>query len=523
MRPRLLVAAVVATALLASSRVFGWGFAEHIQLGSKGYKAACDQLASDLHLDVEPRPAQPGAPPSTGASDPCLAPKSDQTARWCLACRTFPPTLYGQSVAIAGDHVGKPEDLMSPDGQVVAASVASYASLALLNVQHFHPAAPRNWRTFHDKALELATKDYPGGPIARDFAQVFYTSAFADHFLQDAFAAGHAGFNRPASGAVATKAFHDIWNRAGRLVKSPTGSCWVQYGDGKLSAASDTARFQIDAAEKASVYDVLAAFITGKRDLGREIRPVLYMPSEITPNPLPGPVWGMRGELPPPEEAASKDRVVGVAQAGPPPATTGGPAQQGRDIAKVINDIYTQQKQRLEEGCVGDMVPIDGISNPALINGGVDFWASGAGDSQMKSAGVDVLYNHRLFSLKSLPVFWEGGFGFGYVRREGRDGAAPSATLGLLAPPLYLVHGLWRNEIGAQAKGYYFIASGPNQFDGYVGPILRSSLEASTVIVRVQAGPTIDLRTGRLGVVAALGFQFSGTRWITGGGSMGTY
>jgi hypothetical protein len=48
-------------------------------------------------------------------------------------------------------------------------------------------------------------------------------------------------------------------------------------------------------------------------------------------------------------------------------------------------------------------------------------------------------------------------------------------------------------------------------------------LEAATVIVRLQAGPTIDFRTGRLGVVAALGFEFSFTRWITGGGSMGTF
>ena len=520
LRPRLVAAAVVATSLLASPSAFGWGFGEHTELGSKGYQAACDQLAHDLNLDVQPRPPQPGAP--TGSSDPCLAPKNDATARWCLACRTFPPALYGQSIAIAGDHVGKPEDLISPQGQVIAASVVNYASLALENVQHFHPAAPRNWRTFHDKALELATKDYPGGPIARDFAEVFHTSAFADHFLQDAFSAGHAGFNRPATGAVASKAFHDIWNRAGRLVKSPTGSCWVQYGDGKLASASDTARFQIDAAQKASVYDVLAAFITGKRDAGRETRPVLYMPSEITPNPLPGPVWGTRGDAPPPKDEETRDRVVGVAQKALPP-TKGAKQEDSPRNPAVIDDIYWQQKHSLQAGCVGEMVPIDGISNPALINGGVDFWLSGAGDSEMKSGGLDIIYNHRLFSLMSLPVSWEGGLGFGYMRREGRDGTAPGATLGMLAPPLYLVHGLWRNEIGVQAKGTYFITSGPNQFDGYLSAILRSSIEAATVIVRLQAGPTIDFRTGRLGVAAALGFQFSGTRWITGGGSMTSF
>ena len=81
------------------------------------------------------------------------------------------------------------------------------------------------------------------------------------------------------------------------MVKSPTGRCWLQYGDGKLKYATIPARFQIDAAEKASVIDVLTAFITGKRDAGREMRPVYYMPAEITRNPLPEPVVGnARGE-----------------------------------------------------------------------------------------------------------------------------------------------------------------------------------------------------------------------------------
>ena len=119
----------------------------------------------------------------------------------------------------------------------------------------------------------MATQNYPNGPIARDFAQVFFMSAFADHFLQDAFSAGHAGFNRPASGAVASKAFHDIWNESGRLVRSPTGRCWLQYGDNKLKYASDTSRGQIDAAEKAAVFDVLSAFVTHTRDAGREVAP----------------------------------------------------------------------------------------------------------------------------------------------------------------------------------------------------------------------------------------------------------
>ena len=360
LRSRVFAAGVVAVSLLTCSRAFAWGFDEHTELGSKGYKAACDQLAHDLNVDVQPKPAPPGA--AGGVSDPCVHPKDDTGVRWCLACRAFSPALYGQSVAIAGDHVGSPDELWSPSGQIVATNVVDYTFLALVNVQHFHPAAPRNWRTFHDKALELATKDYPGGPIARDFAQVFYTSAFADHFLQDAFSAGHAGFNRPASGAVASKGFHDIWNQAGRVVKSPTGRCWLQYGDGKLKYATIPARFQIDAAEEASVIDVLTTFITGKRDAGREVRPVYYMPAEITRNPLPEPVWGTRG-------GESAGEVMTDIFGGPKQMAQAQAGGKPKEASKVVNPaviehIYEDQKRGLTDGtCVAEMVPIDGISN----------------------------------------------------------------------------------------------------------------------------------------------------------------
>jgi len=346
---RLFAAAASVGALLAGPRAFAWNFDEHTELGRKGYQAACDQIARDNAIDAQPVNAP--APP-----DPCISPKDDKTVRWCLACRTFSPALYGQSVAIAGDHVASPEQLMSPAGQVVAASVVNYTMLALVNVQHFHPAAPRNWRAYHDKAMELAAQSHPNGPVARDFAQVFFTSAFADHFLQDAFSAGHTGFNRPASGAVASKAFHDVWNESGRLVRSPTGRCWLQYGDNKLKYASEIARGQIDAAEKASVFDVLQAFIiTHARDAGREMAPVYYMPFETTPNPLPGTVFGVWGGHVDVVTAKKDQQVVGgkkeVMQ------VTTNRAAQTQEQAKpevknpqVIEDIYKQQTSSLSDG-----------------------------------------------------------------------------------------------------------------------------------------------------------------------------
>ena len=152
----------------------------------------------------------------------------------------------------------------------------------------------------------------------------------------------------------------------------------MQYGDGKLKYATIPARFQIDAAEEASVIDVLTAFITGKRDAGREVRPVYYMPAEITRNPLPEPVWGTRG-------GESAGEVMADIFGGPKQMAQAQAGGKPKEASKVVNPaviehIYEDQKRGLTDGtCVAEMVPIDGISNPALINGGVDFWAIGHG------------------------------------------------------------------------------------------------------------------------------------------------
>ena len=91
-------------------------------------------------------------------------------------------------------------------------------------------------------------------------------SAFADHVLQDSFAAGHMGFNRRASSASAAKRFHDVWNVRGRVVFDRNGASWTTYGDGKLDDAENAAgrRHVIDAATL-SVKDVLLTFVLGRR------------------------------------------------------------------------------------------------------------------------------------------------------------------------------------------------------------------------------------------------------------------
>jgi hypothetical protein len=135
-----------------------------------------------------------------------------------------------------------------------------------------------------------------------------------------------------------------------------------------------------------------------------------------------------------------------------------------------------------------------------------------------------VLYNNHLFWLLTAPFSWEGGVGGGYVRREGNGAWAPAVvTLGLLAPPLYAMGGFWRNELGAQVRGYYFLSGDPGEVDGHATLFWRASFETPTVIVRVQAGPTIDFRSGRWGGAAALALTFPSGTWIKGGGPLQSF
>lgn len=132
---------------------------------------------------------------------------------------------YGQIVALAGDEFGTLEDLMDatksetgramirahlerakiagtagallpapstgPDGQVSKAST-EYITLAMNNTPHFAGGgtAVRTWLEKHAEAVDLALQS----GFFQDEAlldRAFFTEAFGDHFLTDAFSSGH--------------------------------------------------------------------------------------------------------------------------------------------------------------------------------------------------------------------------------------------------------------------------------------------------------------------------------------------
>ena len=470
---RLLLVVILAWPLPASA----WNFREHTEMGGESYAAACAQVALEQKFD--------------GAKEVCETTTDPARVRWCLACRVYTPALYGQSVAIAGDHVGSPEALMSIAGQRAATSLTDYAFLALVNTAHFHPDAPRNWRTYHDRALVAAASQHDGGTMAANFERAFYTSAFADHFLQDTFAAGHAGFSRASSSAGASKAFHDIWNNAGRLVKAPTGRCWLQYGDNKWEKTSLVGRAHLKTAAQSSVYDVLAAFVTERRDGARELRPTFYVPIATTADTLPRGMLATEG--------------------------TGAVEEQPRSTAP-INQLYYAQKAK-EQDCDKETVPIGGMANAAVLSAGFNYWGRFTFDRNTEYLAADVSFNHLL----NVPLAFDvGASPLGAVQRNDRVRFAAGGFAGLLTPPLYLVHGLWRNEVGVQATAYV-IAQDPVTYGTYASVFLRTSLEVSNTIVRLQAGPMYDLRNQVWGATIAAGFELPGLRWVRGGGSIGTH
>ncbi len=94
--------------------------------------------------------------------------------------------------------------------------------------------------TLHSVAINFA--GYAGYYFDKDISRsnkllhyALLYSAFADHYLQDAFAAGHLAVHRTIFGAVIdNKQIHDFYNEAGLKVFNLRGDEWISFGDGRM-------------------------------------------------------------------------------------------------------------------------------------------------------------------------------------------------------------------------------------------------------------------------------------------------
>lgn len=108
-----------------------------------------------------------------------------------------------------------------------------YAGISLINWDHFGADARLSYNAGHFAALTAAA----GGDLLTGYAM----NAFADHFLEDSFAAGHIRTpRRLLHDSVSISDFcaqymHNEDNAIGLNVTNPNGASWTAYGDNYLS------------------------------------------------------------------------------------------------------------------------------------------------------------------------------------------------------------------------------------------------------------------------------------------------
>lgn len=123
---------------------------------------------------------------------------------------------------MSGDHVASPLDYVTTNAERQVLSWLDYVTLALGNHQHFWPDVKQTWRTHHKDAINSAKKAkafWREGNVLDaklEFERALAHSAFADHFLQDSFSAGHVGFYRINSLQNPSLTIHDYWSKVGR-------------------------------------------------------------------------------------------------------------------------------------------------------------------------------------------------------------------------------------------------------------------------------------------------------------------
>lgn len=218
-----------------------WEYPEHRNICYAAYMAACTDIGTavlkekdphqlrrfrracgyDLEHDENPKSTKQFVLPDGKAR------KNSKDTRQSLAA------YFGDACAIAGDHIGSPEKYTSESAY--ANSIWFYLSLAAENADHFHPITVERFRQYWRDAMVRAKEGHENWEQEEFlFQQGLIHLAFAGHHASDAHAAGHMGFHRYSSGASAAGAYHNKYNRRGRMVRDLAGNIWRTYGDGYL-------------------------------------------------------------------------------------------------------------------------------------------------------------------------------------------------------------------------------------------------------------------------------------------------
>ncbi|KAG9761690.1 hypothetical protein KCU73_g2258, partial [Aureobasidium melanogenum] len=155
----------------------------------------------------------------------------------------------------------------------------AFLNLASVNFDHFGDDAGTAYNTGHRVALKHAREaSFAVNPTMSDsdrkhrLMEAYTMNAFADHFLEDRFSAGHLRTPRrklaegpPIIGNYCAKRMHDEDNKAGLWVMSPDRpDKWRVYGDGNLLKIENNVTVdQCLKALNASVNEVYMAWLHG--------------------------------------------------------------------------------------------------------------------------------------------------------------------------------------------------------------------------------------------------------------------
>ena len=154
-----------------------------------------------------------------------------------------------------------------------------YLELAAQNEHHFSNTRPgqsnmETWRTMHGEAIQAAMRG--------DANTAWGMNATADHYLTDAFAAGHIRTPRSelmgsTTGNIQSKVLHDLDNENGVEVSNERGrkngdKPWIAYGDDKMGESTDEQQNpnarnlqMVEEAVRRSKQDIVDALAQGAR------------------------------------------------------------------------------------------------------------------------------------------------------------------------------------------------------------------------------------------------------------------
>ncbi|KAH9897835.1 fungal fucose-specific lectin-domain-containing protein [Cubamyces lactineus] len=141
-------------------------------------------------------------------------------------------------------------------------NIPSYLGLSLISWDHFGSDARTAYNAGHATALQAAADG--------DLERAYTLNAFADHYLEDSFSAGHLRVPRRGLSSqqnifydVCCKLMHDEDCAIGLKVKNPAGESWTCYGDKRVLDKEDAENLKrCVAAVQASADEVYEAFVT---------------------------------------------------------------------------------------------------------------------------------------------------------------------------------------------------------------------------------------------------------------------